>query len=805
MEDDTERIDELEMKNSKVESIAVLMDIAKSVCKIQYISKESTIINGTGFFIKLETSDHNRPLYCIMTNEHVITRNVINSNIEIEVIYDNQHEHLILILDNNRFIRIYDYLNIDAVIIEIKPEEVDKKYFLLPNINLNEGYEDLKNQLITIVQFPEGKDLNYSVGKIIDINEISKEIMHKSGTKKGSSGSPIFIKESRNVLGIHKQGNIKKLVNYGNLIKPILDSIKLELKYEKIKYNGNEYEGEYSSNIKDGQGKINYENKEFYIGKWEDYKKQGKGVLYRQKNKIKYIGEFFEDQYDGNGKLIEENGDYYIGQFIGGYKFGEGKEFNKNNELIYEGSFAYGKYEGSGKKIINKDKNWYFYGQFEDGKMKGKGQIFIKNKIIFEGEFDNNQMVGNGKYFYLNGQYYIGQLKDYKREGKGTIFNEDNTIEYEGEFIADKKNGKGKYYIKDGSYYIGEFKDDEMDGKGKIYDKEGNILFDGCFLKGLKEGEGTVTMKDYSFFGKFKDDKFDGEGLMIYEDGDEYEGEFKNGVKDGKGKFSSKDYIYEGTYLNNKKHGQGIIYKKDDIDKKNPIYNGNFVNDVYEGKGKLKLKTKDEDDLYYEGEFKNGKKHGEGKIFDKYNKIIYDGHFVDDEYEGENEKHLFEDGGYYLGQFKNGKCHGKGVIYDENNEVVYEGDFINGKEDGFGTLYFSLEEIDNKKCYYIGQFKNGEYNGKGDIYLVEGNIKLLEGNYVNGKLNGKARIFYGDKAFKEIEFEEGKSISEAVIYIKDNGIVKFFEKLGNKLMKLRRNVLYFNHKNLKMIKRNAYK
>ena len=99
MEDDTERIDELEMKNSKVESIAVLMDIAKSVCKIQYITKESTIINGTGFFIKLETSDHNRPLYCIMTNEHVITPNVINSNIEIEVIYDNQHEHLILILE----------------------------------------------------------------------------------------------------------------------------------------------------------------------------------------------------------------------------------------------------------------------------------------------------------------------------------------------------------------------------------------------------------------------------------------------------------------------------------------------------------------------------------------------------------------------------------------------------------------------------------------------------------------------------------------------------------------------------------
>ena len=152
---------------------------------------------------------------------------------------------------------------------------------------------------------------------------------------------------------------------------------------------------------------------------------------------------------------------------------------------------------------------------------------------------------------------------------------------------------------------------------------------------------------------------------------------------------------------------------------------------------------------------------------------------------------MLEDGGYYLGQFKNGKCHGKGVMYDENNEVVYEGDFINGKKDGFGTQYFSLEDFDNKKCYYIGQFKDGEYNGKGDIYLVDGNIKLFEGKYVNGQINGKARIFYGDKGFKEIEFKEGKSIGEAVIYMKDNGIVKFVENLANKINEIKEECFIF--------------
>ena len=33
---------------------------------------------------------------------------------------------------------------------------------------------------------------------------------YDSSTERGSSGSPIFLKDSRNVLGIHKQGNKTK-------------------------------------------------------------------------------------------------------------------------------------------------------------------------------------------------------------------------------------------------------------------------------------------------------------------------------------------------------------------------------------------------------------------------------------------------------------------------------------------------------------------------------------------------------------------------------------------------------------------
>ena len=765
MEDIGERINEVKTKTSKMNPISALMDIAKSVCKISYIDLEDNIEFGSGFFIKLETSVSNRPLYCLMTNEHVISN---PKNNQIEVSYNNQHENLLLKLDDGRFVRDYRYLNIDAIIIEIKPEEIHKNYFLFPYINYDGSYEQFKNQDIVIVQFPEGKDLNFSEGKIMDINKFLNEIIYNSSTIHGSSGSPIFIKNSRNVLGLHKQGNKTKTLNFGNFIKPIVDSVKLGSEYGKKIYNGNVYEGEFNSDIKDGYGKITYSNEEYYIGKWKDYKKHGKeGVLFKKNNKIKYIGDFAEDLYEGNGKLIEENGDYYIGQFTLGYKFGEGKIFNKNNELIYEGSFAYDEYSDFGKMIINK--NTYYIGNFQSGKKEGKGLIYRNDAILFEGEFKDNNFV-KGKKFLSNGHYYIGQFKNYKMEGKGVIFNKNNLKVYEGEFLNDQKSGNGILFF-DGGYYEGQFKENEMDGKGLFRDYEGNIIIEGFFVKGQKEGKGTINTKEYTYIGEFKNDVFHGKGTLILENGEKYEGEFKNGLKDGKGKLTRDDEIYEGFFKNDEKHGEGIIY---DRDKNDPIYKGNFANGVFEGKGKFKL-YEDEDSDYYEGEFKEGKIHGEGIIYDKNHNIIYDGHFVDNEKEGDNEKQILEDGGYYLGQFKKGKYNGKGVIYDENDEIIYDGDFVNDKKEGFGILYTVYE---GKECYYKGQFKNDKYNGKGEIYLIKGDQKVLEGNYINGKLNGKAKVYLEYGVIKEVEFKNDKTIGEAITYIKDNGILKLAENLN---------------------------
>ena len=55
----------------------------KSICKISY---KDLFRTGTGFFIKLLT--YGKELFCLMTNEHITTKEMIKSKEMIDVFYD---------------------------------------------------------------------------------------------------------------------------------------------------------------------------------------------------------------------------------------------------------------------------------------------------------------------------------------------------------------------------------------------------------------------------------------------------------------------------------------------------------------------------------------------------------------------------------------------------------------------------------------------------------------------------------------------------------------------------------------------
>ena len=103
------------------------------------------------------------------------------------------------------------------------------------------------------------------------------------------------------------------------------------------------------------------------------------------------------------------------------------------------------------------------------------------------------------------------------------------------------------------------------------------------------------------------------------------------------------------------------------------------------------------------------------------------------------KKYVWEDGKYYLGEFKKGNNlpNGKGIKYNPDGSILYEGDFVDGKFEGKGRYNYA-----NGK-YFIGEYKKGLRNGIGIIYYSDGRVNY-ESNYVDDKREGVGKFFLED-------------------------------------------------------------
>jgi len=396
--------------------------VSKSICKIKIETKLKTII-GTGFLLNFNI-DQER-FYCLISNEHVIKNNIIqnNSNSKIYISYDNEKRHTNIKLGNKkRYIKSFIDIGLDITTTETLDEDnISKDYFLYPEYECW-IYNELINNMIYIPQYARGEDLVNARGEIKNINKY--EFTHLANTEEGSSGSPIFLENSIDVIGIHKGGNKDKTENYGDFIYPAIDIIENDIR--------------------------------------------------EKRNKGKYI----------NGKYIWEDDKYYIGEFRNNIPNGKGIKYYSNGNILYEGYFINGKFEGNGKYIY--DDGRYYIGQYKNGLRNGIGKIYYKNgNIQFEGNFINDEYEGNGKYIWEDGEYYIGQYKNGLRNGKGIYYYSNRKIKYEGDFINGKFEGNGKYIWEDGEYYIGQYKNDLRNGKGIEYYSNGKIKYEGNFINGV--------------------------------------------------------------------------------------------------------------------------------------------------------------------------------------------------------------------------------------------------------------------------------------------------------------------------------
>ena len=131
---------------------------------------------------------------------------------------------------------------------------------------------------------------------------------------------------------------------------------------------------------------------------------------------------------------------------------------------------------------------------------------------------------------------------------------------------------------------------------------------------------------------------------------------------------------------------------------------------------------KDPAKIDYEGEFKDGKPHGQGTA-------------------------TYPDGGKYVGEYKDGKYHGQGTeTWPDGSEYV--GEFKDGKRHGQGTETW----LDGQK--YVGEWKDGKYHGQGTYTWPDG--KKYVGEHKDDKKHGQGTMTYpdGDKYAGEWKDDE---------------------------------------------------
>ena len=183
--------------------------------------------------------------------------------------------------------------------------------------------------------------------------------------------------------------------------------------------------------------------------------------------------------------------------------------------------------------------------------------------------------------------------------------------------------------------------------KVQVYEGDINI-------KNERHGYGRLTTTKSVFLGEWRNDRFTGWGRETRRSGKVLEGKYIDGVVEGKGILrNNKGNTYVGDFSNSKRHGKGIL---------------------------------DTHKVHYEGEFKNDKLSGQGRIIFKNEGHVYEGQFENNEINGYGT-FKWKNGDSYTGQMMNGKMHGNGV-YRYNNGQVFEGTYANGIKQGKGKVYY---------------------------------------------------------------------------------------------------------------------
>ena len=109
----------------------LVSNVSKSICKIKIETSIGTII-GTGFLLAFYIDEER--FFCLVSNEHVIRKELLHNNINIYISYDSEFRSAYINLNNNkRYMKSFKDRGLDITIVEILDEDnISKDYYLYP-------------------------------------------------------------------------------------------------------------------------------------------------------------------------------------------------------------------------------------------------------------------------------------------------------------------------------------------------------------------------------------------------------------------------------------------------------------------------------------------------------------------------------------------------------------------------------------------------------------------------------------------------------------------------------------------------
>ena len=218
------------------------------------------------------------------------------------------------------------------------------------------------------------------------------------------------------------------------------------------------------------------------------------------------------------------------------------------------------------------------------------------------------------------------------------------------------------------------------------------------------------------FAGRFVSDiggaTYSGTGVVVWENGDRFDGTLRQGKRHGTGQFTwANGQHYDGEWVDDVPRGQGRLRFAN-----GNRYEGAVEAGLPEGSGRMQYASGDS----YTGTFTRGSPHGSGS-YDWLSGQRYEGSWRDGQAHGSGTLR-FTNGNRYEGEVQAGKPHGSGRMLYATGDV-YTGTFAAGLPDGDGRFTWTNGDE------YTGQWKAGTKDGQGTLRWKNGD--RWEGTYRN--------------------------------------------------------------------------